>query len=186
MSAVARRPEPVEYPELEITRMRRRHLRKILSIESRVYPRPWSASLFLSEMTQRNARSYIVARSGGEVVGYAGMMFTGYEAHVTNIAVDPDFHGRKVGTRLLLTLITEAIARACERVSLEVRVTNTIAQTMYGKFGFHVVGLRKGYYIETHEDALVMEVPDAASTEYRMRMRSIRAELDAVDGEGGS
>jgi len=184
MSAVARRPDPVEFPDLEITRMRRRHLRKILNIEGRVYPRPWSASLFLSEMTQRNSRSYIVARSRGEVVGYAGMMFTGYEAHVTNIAVDPDFHGRKIGTRLLLTLITEAIARGCETVSLEVRVTNTVAQTMYGKFGFHVVGLRKGYYIETHEDALVMEVPDAATTDYRKRMQSIRAELDALDGNG--
>ena len=186
MSAVARRPEPVSLPEIEITRMRRRHLRKILNIEARVYPRPWSASLFLSEMTQRNSRSYIVARNEGEVVGYAGMMFTGYEAHVTNIAVDPDFHGRKVGTRMLLTIITEAIARGCETISLEVRVTNTVAQTMYGKFGFHVVGLRKGYYIETHEDALVMEVPDAATTEYRLRMRAIRSELDEIDaGEEG-
>ncbi|MGH2753777.1 MAG: ribosomal protein S18-alanine N-acetyltransferase [Actinomycetota bacterium] len=183
MSAVARRPEPVSLPDPEITRMRRRHLRKILNIEGRVYPRPWSASLFLSEMTQRNSRSYIVARNQGEVVGYAGMMFTGFEAHVTNIAVDPDFHGRRVGTRLLLTLITEAIARACETISLEVRVTNTVAQTMYGKFGFHVVGLRKGYYIETHEDALVMEVPDAASTGYRLRMQGIRGELDALEGE---
>ncbi|MGH2757266.1 MAG: GNAT family N-acetyltransferase, partial [Actinomycetota bacterium] len=106
--AIAQLPEPPAFPEIDITRMRRRHLRRVLSIEGRVYPRPWSASLFLSELAQRSTRSYIVARNDGEVIGYAGMMFTGLEAHITNIAVDPTFHGRKVGSRMLLTLLTEA------------------------------------------------------------------------------
>ena len=90
--------------------MRRRHLKRVMAIESMVYPRPWSLTLFLSEIAQRNTRTYLVARHEGYVIGYAGMMFTGREAHVTNIAVDPAYHGRKVGTRLLLALITEAIA----------------------------------------------------------------------------
>jgi ribosomal-protein-alanine N-acetyltransferase len=174
--AIARKPLPVD--GIEITRMRRRHLRKILTIESRVYPRPWSASLFLSELSQRSARSYIVAKLGGEVTGYAGLMFTGFESHVTNIAVDPDFHGHKIGTRLLLTLVTEAIARGSEQITLEVRVTNNIAQAMYAKFGFEVVGLRKGYYIETREDALVMEVGDPLSTDFRLLLQQIRKELE--------
>ena len=182
MSAVVRRPDPIPVPQLEIVRMRRRHLRKVLAIESRVYPRPWSASLFLSELAQRNTRSYLVARHANEVVGYAGMMFSGFDAHVTNIAVDPDFHGRKIGTRLLLTLVTEAIARGAEQISLEVRVSNHVAQTMYAKFGFHVAGLRRGYYIETREDALVMEVDDPLSNEYRLRLGSIRAEVAELDG----
>ncbi len=182
MSAIMRRPAPIPLPEMDITRMRRRHLRKVLSIESRVYPRPWSMSLFLSELAQKNTRSYIVARVDGEVAGYAGMMYTGFEAHVTNIAVDPDVHGRKVGTRLLLTIITEAIARGIEVVSLEVRVSNNVAQEMYTKFGFHVVGMRKGYYIETREDAYVMDVSNASSTEYRTLLQNIRTELDRVDG----
>jgi len=172
------RDRPVD---VELVRMRRRHLRKVLNIEGRVYPRPWSPSLFLSELAQRNARSYLVARHQGEVVGYAGMMFMAEEAHVTNIAVDPDFHGRRVGSRLLLTLITEAIARGAQVVSLEVRVTNHAAQAMYVKFGFEVVGTRKGYYIETNEDAFVMEVGDITSTEYRLLLSSIREELE---GEG--
>lgn len=169
-------------PQCEITRMRRRHLKKVLSIEGRVYPRPWSLSLFMSEIGQKNTRSYIVAKLGSEVVGYAGMMFTGFEAHVTNIAVDPDLHSRKIGTRLLLTIITEAIARGAEVISLEVRVTNTSAQEMYAKFGFDVVGVRKGYYIETKEDAYVMEVSRANSTDYRNMLSAIRHELDEIDG----
>ncbi len=171
-------PLPIPLSGVEITRMKRRHLRKVLQIEGRVYPRPWSPSLFLSELSQKNTRSYIVARCAAEVVGYAGMMFTGHEAHITNIAVDPELHGRKVGSRLLLTLITEAIARGASVVSLEVRVSNLAAQSMYAKFGFQIAGIRKGYYIETREDALVMEVSDVLSNEYRVRLQSLRAELE--------
>ena len=178
MSAVERLPEPQREGEIELTRMRRRHLRKVMSIESRVYPRPWSTSLFLSELAQRATRTYLVARLSGEVVGYAGMMYTGNEAHVTNIAVDPTYHGRKIGTRLLLTIVTEAIARGAEVISLEVRVSNFVAQNMYVKFGFSVAGTRKGYYIETNEDAYVMVVEDARSTEFRMKLAAIRAELE--------
>lgn len=176
--ALARRPDRSPIYDIELTKMRRRHLRKVLSIESRVYPRPWSMSLFLSELAQRSTRTYLVARYQGEVIGYAGMMFTGKEAHVTNIAVDPDFHTRKVGSRLLLTIITEAVARGAGTISLEVRVSNEAAQRMYRKFGFEAAGVRKGYYIETNEDALVMVVEDALSTEYRLLLGDIRAELD--------
>jgi ribosomal-protein-alanine acetyltransferase len=105
-------------------------------------------------------------------------MFMAREAHVTNIAVDPTFHGRKVGSRLLIALITEAIARGCELVSLEVRTSNLIAQSMYEKFGFSEVGRRKGYYIETNEDAIVMEISDVASTDYRMLLKARREEIE--------
>ena len=182
--ALARLPDRGSVPQIELTKMRRRHLRKVLAIEARVYPRPWSASLFLSELAQKSSRTYLVARHEGEVVGYAGMMFTGLEAHVTNIAVDPDFHGRKVGSRLMLRLLTEAIARGARTLSLEVRVSNLPAQTMYGKFGFSVVGVRKGYYIETKEDALVMVVEDATTNEYRLRLQTLRDEIDLITGEG--
>jgi ribosomal-protein-alanine N-acetyltransferase len=184
VSAVERLPEAPREGDLELTRMRRRHLRKVMSIESRVYPRPWSTSLFLSELAQRATRTYLVARLSGEVAGYAGMMYTGNEAHVTNIAVDPAYHGRKIGTRMLLTIVTEAIARGAEVISLEVRVSNFIAQNMYVKFGFSVAGTRKGYYIETNEDAYVMVVEDARSTDFRLKLAEIRAELEeAQSGE---
>jgi [ribosomal protein S18]-alanine N-acetyltransferase len=179
VSALARRPEGRSIPDVELTRMRRRHLRKVLSIEARVYPRPWSASLFLAELSQRGTRTYLVARCVGEVVGYAGIMFMGREAHVTNIAVDPEYHGLKIGTRLLLTLCTEAIAKGADTISLEVRVTNRVAQSMYEKFGFEVAGVRRGYYVETHEDALVMIVRDADSTDYRLLLERIRKDIDS-------
>lgn len=177
MSAIAKKPE--QSVPIELTRMRRRHLRKVLVIEASVYPRPWSASLFLSELAQRNSRTYLVARHLGEVVGYGGIMFTRREAHVTNIAVSPSFHGQKVGTRLLLALVTEAVARASDTISLEVRVSNDAAQNMYEKFGFSIEGVRKGYYVETNEDAYVMVVDKALSTDYRLRLKAIRDEMNS-------
>lgn len=175
MTALARTPEPGSVPEIEITRFRRWHVRKVLTIERRVYPRPWSASLFFSELAQKNTRSYVVARHEGEVVGYAGMMLTGLEAHITNIAVDPDVQGLKIGTRLLLRMVTEVIARGGEQASLEVRTSNHVARSLYEKFGFEIVSTRKGYYVETNEDAFVMVAAGINATEYRNRLDRIRA-----------
>src|SRR2546423_10266920 len=96
---------------VQIVPMRRRHLRSVLRIEAQVYPRPWSLSLFMSELALRGSRAYFVARVGGTVVGYSGLMLTGEDAHVTTIAVDPAWHRHKIGTRMLLNLAREAVAR---------------------------------------------------------------------------
>lgn len=183
--AIAREPQarrPLD--DVDLARMRRRHLKRVMAIESTVYPRPWSLTLFLSEIAQRNTRTYLVARLQGYVIGYAGMMFTGREAHVTNIAVDPDYHGRRVGTRLLLALVTEAVARGTRTLSLEVRVSNADAQAMYSKFGFEITGVRKGYYVETNEDAYVMVANDALSNAYRLRLKHIRDQLAEPPSHG--
>src|SRR5580693_8306505 len=97
--------------EVHLVPMRMRHLRSVLRIESQVYPRPWSLALFMSELGLRSTRSYIVARVDGVVVGYAGLMLTGEDAHVTTIAVDPAWHRHKVGSRLLLFLARESVRR---------------------------------------------------------------------------
>ncbi len=162
--------EPVE---LEITRMRRRHLKGVMSIERQVYPRPWSPNLFLSEMNELRNRMYLVARINREVVGYGGIMCYGDEAHVTTIAVDPEHHRRKIGTRILYELVQEAVRMGARAVSLEVRVSNWGAQRLYSRFGFRPVGIRKNYYQETGEDAVVMWVDAVRSPEYRGQLEQI-------------
>lgn len=159
--------------EVEIARMRRRHLRGIMAIERQVYPRPWSPSLFIAEMSEPANRTYIVARLGRDIVGYAGMICYGDEAHVTTIAVDPEHHRKKIGTRLLYELVQSAIDMGARAVSLEVRVSNWGAQRLYGRFGFRPVGVRKNYYQETGEDALVMWVDDVLSADYERRLEQI-------------
>jgi ribosomal-protein-alanine N-acetyltransferase len=160
-----------------LTAMRRRHLRGVLRIEQQVYPRPWSLGLFMSELALRASRAYLVARVGSTVVGYGGVMFTGPDGHVTNVAVDPAYHRRTVGTRLLLGLVSQSVAHGAENLTLEVRVSNTAAQTLYRAFGFAPAGVRKNYYAETNEDAIVMWAHDIGSDEYAARVASIEAGL---------
>ncbi len=163
----------VEALSVTIQPMRRRHIRAVLRIEQQVYPRPWSSSLFLSELALRATRAYYVARVGRELVGYAGLMMTLDEGHVTTIAVDPRRHRAKIGTRLLLVLARDAIARGATALTLEVRMSNTGAQDMYRRFGFEPVGVRKNYYQEVNEDALVMWARDVDQPEYAALLESI-------------
>lgn len=164
--------------------MRRRHLRQVLRIENEVYPRPWSATLFLQEIVRRSDRAYLVAKSTTEVVGYGGLMVTGTEGHVTTIAVDPALHRHHIGTKILLGLIDIAMERGCKAISLEVRKSNSGAQRMYEQFGFRPIGVRRGYYIETGEDAIVMWADDVDGEEYRRRLEPLRRKIQIRrDGE---
>ena len=160
--------------------MRRRHLRSVLRIEALVYPRPWSLSLFMSELALRSTRAYWVARVDGAVVGYCGLMVTGEDGHVTTLAVDPAMHRRGIGTRLLLALTGEAIRRGVTGLTLEVRMGNKPAQELYRKFGFRPAGVRRNYYVETNEDALVMWADDVDDPAYARRLVAIEAEIPGV------
>jgi ribosomal-protein-alanine N-acetyltransferase len=159
--------------EVRITAMRRRHLRGVLRIENDVYPRPWSLGLFMSELAIRTGRIYLVARVGPTVVGYAGMLFSGEDGHVTTIAVDPAWHRGKIGTRLLLHLLRHGTVKGAKNFTLEVRMSNEGAQALYRRFGFAPAGVRKGYYIETNEDAMIMWAHDVDQTAYQTRLDGI-------------
>jgi ribosomal-protein-alanine N-acetyltransferase len=161
--------------DVTITAMRRRHLRTVLRIETEVYPRPWTMNLFVSELGMRSSRSYFVAKVGPTVVGYSGTMLVGEDAHVTTIAVDPKWHRHQIGTRLLANIANDARTRGARHLTLEVRVSNEPAQAMYRKFGFHPAGIRKGYYVETNEDALIMWADDIDAPEYLERLIRIEA-----------
>jgi [ribosomal protein S18]-alanine N-acetyltransferase len=171
------RSRPLDDPRLplaiELVPMRRRHIPQVLDIERQVYPRPWTMTLFLSEIVQRSTRFYIVARAHRKVVGYAGLMVFGDEAHVTNIAVDPEVHRRKVASRLLFALVNEARRRGATACTLEVRVANHAAQSLYRQFGFAPVGIRKNYYSETGEDALIMWAEGLQTPAYGGRLAQL-------------
>lgn len=167
--------------------MRRRHLRAVLRIEAQAYPRPWSLGLFMSELALRSSRSYHVAKVGGSVVGYAGMMLAPDEAHVTTIAVDPLWHRHKIATRLFLNMARVAQAHRATALTLEVRVSNHGAQDLYRKFGLRPVGIRRNYYTETNEDALIMTTDEVATPAYEERLATIAAGIPGttvLDGGG--
>lgn len=155
--------------------MRRRHLRRILQIEEQVYPRPWTQRTFVSELglMRHDDRHYIVAYVDDTLAGYGGMMFAGEDAHITNIAVDPEWQQRGVATEMMIDLALVAHGRGCEAMTLEVRHTNTAAQQLYRRFGFVPAGVRRKYY-ENRDDAIIMWCHGVNTPEFLERVQHIQ------------
>ncbi|MDF2923130.1 MAG: alanine acetyltransferase [Paenibacillaceae bacterium] len=128
----------------------------ICEIEQEAFPTPWTPGAFHNELTNNHFAHYLVMEVDNAIAGYAGMWIIMDEAHITNIAVRTGYRGRKLGERLLLELRSHAGKHGAKRMTLEVRVTNRVAQNLYEKLGFRSVGVRKGYYTDNNEDALIM------------------------------
>jgi ribosomal-protein-alanine N-acetyltransferase len=159
--------------------MRTKDLKAVLAVERAVFPHPWSHRLFVEELAQRTSRAYRVAWIGQQIVGFAGLMFIDDEAHVNNIAVDPTWQGRSLGSAILLDLVRVALERGARHLTLEVRVGNDPAIALYRRFGMAPVGVRPNYYPETNEDALIMWVRDIDTELYDQRLAAIDAGLPA-------
>ncbi|MEC0175317.1 ribosomal protein S18-alanine N-acetyltransferase [Paenibacillus favisporus] len=128
----------------------------VMVIEHDAFTLPWTEEAFRNELTHNHFARYMMMEWNGEPVGYAGMWTVIDEAHVTNIAVLSPYRGRKWGERLLLELMKTASQLGMKRMTLEVRVSNRVAQNLYMKMGFEPAGLRKGYYSDNQEDAMIM------------------------------
>lgn len=176
---------PVEQVAITLAPMRRRHLRSVLATERKVYAKPWTMGLFLGELARPESRSYVIARSGAVVVGHAGVLYIADEGHVTTIAVDPDWQRRQVATRLMLFQLRHSAARGAHALTLEVRTSNTGAQELYRRFGFAPAGVRKDYYPDNSEDALIMWAHDIDSPEMAERLATVEDGIlgsTALDG----
>lgn len=138
--------------------MREEDIDQVLEIEHASFATPWSREAFYNELNMNKFAIYIVLEIDKKVVGYCGVWIVVDEAHVTNIAILPDYRGKKLGDALMQNLFEIAKTMGAKSMTLEVRVTNYIAQSLYRKFGFQNGGLRKNYYTDNHEDALVMWV----------------------------
>lgn len=156
--------------------MRRADLDTVARIDRRCFPTPWLSSAYLTELSNRSA-CYLVARLGSEVVGYGGHWVIMDEAHITTLAVDPNHQGKKIGERLLLALLEEAILQGATHVTLEVRESNRAAQSLYRKYGFRETALRKNYYTDNGENAIVMWADEIRTAAYRERLRALRMQL---------
>lgn len=138
----------------------------VAELDKICFPTPWSKSAYITE-THNPAGFYIVAREDDKIVGFAGEWLVMDEAHITTIGVDPQYRRRKIGEHMLICLLDEAIKRGARRVSLEVRRYNNAAQTLYKKYMFEYAAIRKGYYSNNNEDAIVMWINDMQSPEFK-------------------
>jgi [ribosomal protein S18]-alanine N-acetyltransferase len=112
------------------------------------------------------------------IVGYAGLWLMVDEAHVTTIAVDPSHQGHGIGELLFLSMIDQALEMNATWLTLEVRVSNTVAQNLYRKYGLKEAGRRRRYYSDNGEDAYIMWSEPLRSDEFQRRLARLRSELD--------
>ncbi len=164
----------VELVSLE--RMRRDDVPRIMEIERQCFSTPWHESAYVTELVNRSAY-YVVARIGDAIVGYAGMWVIMDESHITTIGVDPEYRGRQIGEQILVGILEEAQRRGARRATLEVRESNEIAQRLYRKYGFVPAAIRRGYYSDNGENAVVMWVDDMLTPAYQRFFRDMRRRL---------
>lgn len=138
-----------------IRKMTERDLDEVMVIEKDSFTLPWSRPSYESELQNQYA-NYLVCDWEGEVAAYVGMWTLFEEAHITNVAVGKEYRGRGMGRVLMLEEEKLARAKKAERILLEVRPSNISALTMYKGLGFVTTGIRKQYYADNQEDALVM------------------------------
>jgi ribosomal-protein-alanine N-acetyltransferase len=151
--------------QFSITPMGWIHLDDVTALEQTVFTEPWPADAFRSEL--RNPLAvYKVIEYGGTAAGYAGFHTVLDEAHITNIAVAPEYRRRGIGKRLCQALIRAAARRNAAVCTLEVREGNHAALSLYGQMDFQIVGRRKGYYRSPAEDALLLTRTGRESDEH--------------------
>ncbi|WP_025782792.1 ribosomal protein S18-alanine N-acetyltransferase [Sporosarcina sp. D27] len=138
--------------------MMEKDIEEVVATETEVFTTPWSAEVFTHELTGNDYATYIVAECENEVVGHVGMWVVLDECHITNVAVRKHRQGLGIGEALMRQAMELCRNNGVVAMSLEVRVSNETAKNLYRKLGFQEGGIRKNYYSDDHEDALVMWV----------------------------
>jgi ribosomal-protein-alanine N-acetyltransferase len=167
----------------------------VMVIERESFPLPWSSYTYRHELTENKNSHYIVIRSripglngqswwrrmlrptSSPLVGYGGFWLIADEAHISTLAVAQKWRGLGIGELLLTAMIEQALGMKAIMVTLEVRVTNTVAQNLYRKYGFVITGTRLRYYRDNDEDAHIMTVEDVASAEYQRKFTRLQEAL---------
>ncbi len=144
----------METEKIIITKMSTKDLNEVVQIEKNVFPSPWTRYMFENEIKKKEGAFYLVGRIE-EVVSYAGMNYFLNEAHLTNLAVSPSYQSRGLGALMLILMIKQAQNLKLDIFWLEVRESNIKARNLYEKFFFEKAGLRKNYYADQHEDAIL-------------------------------
>lgn len=140
----------------DIVPLELKHLDGVAEVDRLSFALPWSRESFEAEVSRNDFARYVVAVSDDRVIGYGGVWIIAGEGQITNIAVHPDFRGIGAACRMLEALIDICISESVTGMTLEVRVSNTPAINLYKKYGFVEEGLRKQFYEDNKEDALIM------------------------------
>lgn len=142
--------------ELIVRAAELRDAAEIAAIEKLCFSSPWSLESIEYEIAVNNLALYVVGEVDGKIVGYVGIWLIVDEGHITNVAVHPDWRRRHIGEAIIKTLIDVTEKNGVTAHTLEVRASNIAAQKLYEKFGFKADGIRRSYYEDNGEDAIIM------------------------------
>lgn len=156
--------------------MRASDIEHVSRIERGSFATAWNASAYLTELSNP-AAVYIIAAIGEKVIGYGGLWVIMDEAHITTIAVVPEWRSLRVGERLLSEMLATARRDGATRATLEVRTTNEPAQRLYKRYGFLKAAVRKGYYSDNREDADILWLNDMNAASWREEFNKRRLEM---------
>ncbi len=165
--------------EICIRKMQKEDVEGIMEIEKVSFGVfHWSPESFSSEIDNIMGNYYTALdKETGKVLGYAGFWLILDEAHITTIAVRPEYRGNNFGEVLLQKLIDECYEKKAKWVTLEVRASNRAAQGLYYKYEFKSLGLRKRYYQDNNEDALIMWTENIWDTKFKEKYSKLKEEL---------
>lgn len=164
---------------VKISKMTPKDIDGVIKIEEKSYgAHHWSKESFLNEINNELAKYYALYTSDGVLAGYAGCWHILEEAHITTIAISPEFRRRKFAEALLQRIINDCYKEKVKYITLEVRVSNDAAINLYSKYGFTSFGTRKGYYQNNNEDALIMWTKNIFFDEFKNRYEQIVKELE--------
>ncbi|MBU5595349.1 ribosomal protein S18-alanine N-acetyltransferase [Amphibacillus sp. MSJ-3] len=144
--------------DVMIRPMELRDLDQVEEIEKKSFTTTWSKNLYKRELIENDFAHYFVIEKQNKMIGFCGIWLVLDEAQVTNIAIDPNYRDKGYGTLLFQYMLKRAMIKGAANLSLEVRKSNTQAQGLYKKFGLQPAGIRKNYYTDNNEDAIVMWV----------------------------
>jgi len=131
-------------------------LDEVAAIERASFPLPWSRNLFLRDLKENKIAFFLAVRDRGELVAYGGFWLLQEEINIVNVAVHPDHRKKGFGRLVLDALLKEGQKQGATIATLEVRESNKAARTLYERLGFIQIAIRKKYYSDNREDALVM------------------------------
>jgi ribosomal-protein-alanine N-acetyltransferase len=190
-----------------VERMQLSDIEQVVEIDRASFSNPWTARAYDYDLRYNAQAHYIVARpqmaAAGAVtrpgliarikeiltgvtpprsapepiVGFGGYWMQMDEAHISTIAVRSDVRRRYIGELLLAAMMDQAAEERARVVTLEVRVSNTVAQMLYNKYGFQTAGFRKAYYSNNGEDAYIMTTPEVGSAEFQRRFQELKRQL---------
>ena len=144
--------------EVTFRKMTLEDIDAVYEIEHSSFSLPWTKEAFFYEMMENRHAYYVLAETADGIVGFCGLWIVMDECHVTNIAILPEQRGKKLGEKLMRAAMETAKDNGATAMTLEARVSNTPARNLYEKLGFKYGGIRKSYYSDNFEDAIVMWV----------------------------